>query len=89
MLLSLKFRGDLETIRDASAKQTLLSLQARVREDYGYLIDLEKRGVEKYEWVGIKGSWKEKLALAGCMVAMLVGITLMLVGLNAVLTWLF
>lgn len=88
VLHALKFRGDIELIRDAFAGRKLLELQARAAEDYGYTIEFGKRGRERYiytRWAGLRG----KLILLTFVAASLLAAGLMIVGLLAVLRWIF
>jgi hypothetical protein len=88
MLLALKFRGDIATIRDTFAGRTLLALQERAREERGYSIVFGERGREKYRYTGryqSRGRW----LLIGFVVASLVAMGLIIVGLITVLQWVF
>ena len=87
LLLALKFRGDIERIRDTHAGRTLLELQRRAEESYGYIIEFGKTGRERYQytrWSGARG----RLILVTFAVAVLVALGLMVVGLVTVLQWL-
>jgi hypothetical protein len=88
MLLFLKFRGDLESIDSVFARQTLRTLQSQVKEKYGYYITFGKRGAEKYQWTPARKP-RDVVVGVACVVAVLVGLGLMLVGLVTVINWLF
>jgi hypothetical protein len=87
LLLAVKFRGDIEKIRDTYAGRTLLELQRRAERDYGYVIEFGKTGRERYQytrWSGARG----KSILLAFAVAVLIALGLMVVGLVTVLQWL-
>ena len=89
MLLALKFRGDIECIRNTYAGRTLLTLSKQVKDQFGYEIDFQKRGAERYHWTPPKTSWPERVVAVGCMVILLAVVGLVGIGLDAVLKWIF
>ncbi|MFC2046396.1 DUF6584 family protein [Chloroflexota bacterium] len=88
VLHALKFRGDIEGIRDTFAGRQLLELQARAAEEYGYTIEFGKSGRERYQYTRWSGS-RGKLVLVAFVVVSLLAVGLMIVGLLAVLRWIF
>ena len=100
LLLGIKFRGDIERIRDTYAGRTLLELQRRAEESYGCTIEFGKTGRERYQYPRSSDrssdeggkSWLLALAIAALValaIAALVALGLMVIGLVAVLQWLF
>jgi len=88
MLLALKFRGDIQTIRDRFAGRTLLGLQERAKEEHGLYLQFGKGGKKKYQYTsryGFKGKW----VLASCVTGALILLGLMVIGLVTVLRWMF
>jgi hypothetical protein len=88
ILLSLKFRGDLASLDSAFAEQTLRALQSRVEEEYGCHVTFGKRGAEKYQWTPVRKP-RHVAACVVCVVAVLAGLGLMVVGLVTVVNWIF
>jgi hypothetical protein len=88
LLLGLKFRGDIERIRDTYAGRTLLELQARAADSFGKTIVFGKTGRERYQdhKKPVSGGWS---CLLGLAIAALVVLGLMVIGLVSVLQWLF
>ena len=89
MLLALKFRGDIESIRNTYAGRTLLALSKQVKDQFGYEIHFQKRGAERYHWTPPKTSWRERIVAVGCIVILLAAVGLVGIGLDAVLNWIF
>jgi hypothetical protein len=91
LLLGLKFRGDIERIRDTYAGRTLLELQARAADSYGPTIVFGKTGRERYQYPRgpVAGGWSCLLALAIAALVALGLLGLMVIGLVTVLQWLF
>lgn len=88
LLLAVKFRGDIEKIRGTYPGRTLLELQEQAAESNGYVIEFGKIGRERYRytrWSGFRG----RLILVGFVVASLVAAGLMVIGLIALLQWVF
>jgi hypothetical protein len=86
ILLALKFRGDLESIDSEFVKDSLLTLQAQVKNEYGYLVDFQKQGADKYQWTP-RSKTRGRVSTIGCVVAAVLGIALMLIGLGTVIGW--
>lgn len=93
--LDLKFRGDVDAIRDTFAGRTLLALQARARDEYYCHVEFGKRGAEKFVYhrrpsSSTDGSTLGCYALlAGCILSLVIALGLMLIGLVTVLGWIF
>jgi hypothetical protein len=89
ILLALKFRGDVEPIRDTFAGRTLLKLHAEAKSKHRYYVDFRKRGAEKYYQYRAEPieEWKGRVLWTGCLVSLFIGLGLMVVGLLTVLTW--
>ena len=90
ILMALKFNGDVAVLGDTFAGRTLLALQERVRQEHGYQIVFGKQGRERYRYrhtdrAQSGGRWP----LIGCLVATLVAVALMVVGLVALVQWIF
>ena len=88
ILMALKFYGDVAAIDDTFAGRTLLDLQERARQECGFQFVFGKQGRERYRYpdrAKFGGPWP----LIGCLVAMLIAIALMVVGLIAVVQWIF
>ena len=88
ILLALKFQGNVVAIGDTYAGRVLLALQKRVRVEYRYDIDFQKRGANRYRPVPREGL-RDKALIGGCIVGALTGLGLIGIGLYTVLTWLF
>jgi len=88
ILLALKFRGEIEAIRDTFAGQTLLTLQARAKEERGVYVEFGKSGREKYHLI-LPPATDRKLRWIGCLLVSLVAAALMLLGLITFLEWVF
>jgi len=86
-LLALKFQGDLESIDSEFAKDRLLTLQTQVKNEYGYFVDFQKHGAEKYKWTP-RSKTRGRVSTIGCVAAVVLGIALMLIGLSTVIDWL-
>jgi hypothetical protein len=88
VLLAIKFRGDIDRVRETFAGRTLLELQQRAEDSHGYIIEFGRTGRERYRytrWSGLRG----KLILVGFVVATLVALLLMVTGLITFLQWAF
>jgi hypothetical protein len=88
LLLSLKFRGDVEFIGSEFAKNKLLILQSQVRDEQGYVVDFGKKGAEKYQQTG-RSKTRATVLMVGCVGVAVLGIVLALIGLSTVIGWLF
>jgi hypothetical protein len=88
ILLALKYRGDVESIRDTHAGRTLLELHEEAKKKHPYYSHFQKPGAAKYTGSGRLGRDRE-LPVACCIVGLLVALGLMVVGLWTVLTWVF
>jgi hypothetical protein len=92
LLLGLKFRGDIEPIRDTYAGRTLLELQARA-VGYGRTIVFGKTGRERYGYPRSSDASDAGDCPRSCLLALaiaaLVALGLMVIGLVSVLQWLF
>jgi len=88
MLLALKFRGDVEAIADTFAGRTLLVLQERAREERDCTIGFGKPGKEKVQYTSPQSTMSRWL-LAGCLLAVLASLGLMVVGLVTAIQWIF
>jgi hypothetical protein len=85
ILSALKFRGDVEAIGDTYAGRVLLALRERVRDEFGYDIDFQKRGADRYRLVPRAG-WADRALIGGCVAGALAGVGLMGVGLYTILS---
>jgi hypothetical protein len=88
ILLALKFKGDIESIDDTYAGQSLLKLQRQVREEYGTHIDFQKRGAARYRLTS-RERFRAKAVSLGCVLAVLAVGGLAGIGLYSILTWTF
>ncbi|MCP4540029.1 MAG: DNA helicase [Chloroflexi bacterium] len=88
ILLSLKFRGDPNSINSEFAKERLLRLQSQVKDKHNYFIGFQKKGAERYQWVQRSKS-RAWVSAVGCGVVALMALALMLVGFATVLDWVF
>jgi hypothetical protein len=88
MLLALKFRGDPAPLNETFAGRALLALQAEARERHGYTIEFGKSGSERYRYSRQLKSRSMILSLLLLAIAV-VALGLMIVGLLAVLQWVF
>lgn len=87
ILLALKFRGDVESIRDTLAGRTLLQLHAEARSKHRYYVDFRKRGAERYDQATSVEGLTDRVLKAGCIVSLLIALGLLVVGLLTVLAW--
>jgi hypothetical protein len=86
MLLALKFRGDIEPIRDTFAGRSLLALQEQAKER-GRIFEFGKSGAAKFG-----GPYEEtdsKWVNIGCIAALILAAALMIIGLATILHWIF
>ena len=88
LLLAVKFRGDIDKIRDTHAGQTLLGLQGQAEERFGYVIEFGKTGRERYRYTRWSGS-RGRLILVGFVAALLIAVGLMVVGAITLVQWVF
>ena len=88
ILLSLKFQGDVESIHSESAKDKLLTLQSRVRDQHGLVIEFGKKGTEKYQGTE-RSATTGRALLVGFAAVSVLAIVLALIGLSTVIRWLF
>lgn len=90
ILLALKFRGEIEAIRDTFAGQTLLTLQARAKEERGVYVEFGKSGRARYHLIPSSVPAPDnRLRWIGCFVVSLVAVALMAIGLITLLEWVF
>ena len=87
-LLALKFRGDADGLSDPYARQKLQTLMRDVEAEYGMRIHAGKRGKTKYERTRLPGRWVGVLLAVGCAAVALVALSLVLIGLATVVSWL-
>jgi hypothetical protein len=88
MLLALKYKGDLGSIRDTFAGGALLELQGQVEERCGYRVDPSRRGAAKYE--PERPLAPVPRALVACVaIGLLALVALILIGLYTVATWVY
>ena len=88
ILQSLKFQGNLENINSVFAKNRLQTLQTQVMDEYGYTIDFQKQGAEKY-YRSQSSRIKDTLWIVGCGIVILTAVVLMLVGFTTAVSWFF
>jgi hypothetical protein len=88
ILRSLKFRGDPEAIEDEFAAKRLQSLQKRVSSEYGFTVDFNKPGDEKYVPTR-KNKFLSALSKLGCVVIILAMLALLVIGGIATYRWFF
>ena len=86
ILHALKFKGDLESLDSEVAKNELLALQARLKNEYGYHVDFQKRSAEKIQRTP-RSVLRGKVLTIGCGVATVLGLALMIIGLITVINW--
>lgn len=88
ILMALKFYGDVAAIGGTFAGRTLLALQEQAGQEHSYQFVFGKRGRERYRYpdrAKSGGRWP----LIGCLVTMLIAVALMVVGLVAIVQWIF
>ena len=73
--------SEIRITQDVTGKQ--------VKDQFGYEIDFQKRGAERYHWTPPKTSWRERIVAVGCIVILLAAVGLVGIGLDAVLNWIF
>jgi len=87
ILLALKYRGEIEPIRETYAGQVLLSLHARARAKHPYSLDfLDRRGEKKAQPVPTRGR-ADTLLIVGCFVGFVMILALSVIGLVTLFTW--
>ena len=88
MLLALKFRGNVENIRDTFAGRALLALQDRAKEGHGCYVQFGERGSKKYRYTSRIES-KSKWMIVGCLVALVIALGVMIIGVATIWQWIF
>ena len=89
ILIALKFRGDIKSIEDTFPGRTLLALHTQAKQKHGYYVDFQKQKAERYIQRASNKSRHDKMLGIGCIVGLVIGIGLMIVGLVTVVAWLF
>lgn len=92
ILLALKFRGDIARVRGSYAGRVLLELQDRAREKYPNFLDFQAKGLKRFaapSVSGIEQSWIDRLLAIGCLAAIALSFILMIIGLVAMMKFIF
>jgi hypothetical protein len=84
LLQALKFRGDIEAIGNSFAKQTLISLQRRAKDEHGYIYQFGVSSLNGNRSSHVS-TFKEKLFGMGCLIIVAIALGLMLLGLDTIM----
>jgi hypothetical protein len=83
---ALKFKGNLESLDSELAQNKLLTLQAQVKNKYGYHVDFQQQSAESNRR-SPRSRLSGKMLAIGCGVVMVLGLALMIIGLITVINW--